>query len=48
MNNTRKVKMADLKYEPVPHNHEEFLARARTRKGFSEIYDPLKKQGAKT
>ena len=33
--------MADLKYEPVPHNHAEFLASARKRKGFSEEYDSL-------
>lgn len=33
--------MSDLKYRPVPHNHEEFLARARARKGFSEAYDAL-------
>ena len=33
--------MADLKYKPVPHNHEEFLTRARARKGFSEAYDAL-------
>lgn len=33
--------MAEPKYEPVKHDHEAFLARARTRKGFSEAYDEL-------
>lgn len=33
--------MADLKYKPVPHKHEAFLAKARARKGFAEAYDAL-------
>ena len=33
--------MSDLKYKPVPHNHKEFLSKARARKGFSEAYDAL-------
>jgi DNA-binding XRE family transcriptional regulator len=33
--------MAEPKYKPVKHDHEAFLARARTRKGFSETYDGL-------
>jgi DNA-binding XRE family transcriptional regulator len=33
--------MADLKYQPVPHKHEEFLANARRRRGFAEAYDAL-------
>ena len=33
--------MADLKYEPVPHNHTEFLAAARLRPGFNDAYDSL-------
>ncbi len=33
--------MADLKYNPVPHNHAEFLASARKREGFAEVYDSL-------
>jgi DNA-binding XRE family transcriptional regulator len=33
--------VAELKYKPVPHKHEEFLANARARKGFSEAYDSL-------
>lgn len=33
--------MAELKFNPVRHNHKEFLARAATRKGFVEAYDSL-------
>jgi DNA-binding XRE family transcriptional regulator len=33
--------MADLKYKPVPHDHEAFMARASARKGFSRAYDAL-------
>ena len=33
--------MVDLKYKPVPHDHEAFLAKASTRKGFAEAYDAL-------
>jgi len=33
--------MADVKYKPVPHDHDAFLARARKRKGFAEAYDAL-------
>ena len=33
--------MAELKYKPVPHDHREFLAKARARKGFSEAYEAL-------
>jgi DNA-binding XRE family transcriptional regulator len=33
--------MADLKYRPVPHDHEAFLKRALKRKGFPEAYDGL-------
>jgi len=33
--------MADLKYKPVRHDHQAFLARARARKGFAEAYDAL-------
>ncbi|MFC0710217.1 hypothetical protein [Azorhizophilus paspali] len=33
--------MPDLKYQPVRHNHEQFLDKARTRKGFTEAYDAL-------
>ena len=33
--------MAELKYNPVPHDHTAFLVRARARKGFIEAYDAL-------
>ena len=33
--------MADLAYKPVPHDREEFLARAMERKGFKDAYDAL-------
>ncbi|MBK6852706.1 MAG: helix-turn-helix domain-containing protein [Burkholderiales bacterium] len=33
--------MAELKCTPVPHDHKEFLAKARLRKGFTEAYDDL-------
>ena len=33
--------MAELKYKPVTHDHQEFLAKARERKGFTEAYDGL-------
>lgn len=33
--------MADLKYTPVKHDHQAFIAKARARKGFTEAYDGL-------
>jgi transcriptional regulator with XRE-family HTH domain len=33
--------MADLKYKPVRHDHEAFVAKARERAGFTEAYDAL-------
>jgi DNA-binding XRE family transcriptional regulator len=33
--------MGDIKYAPVKHDHEAFLARARSRKGFTEAYGAL-------
>lgn len=33
--------MAELKHEPVAHDHEAFLARARRRRGFQKAYDAL-------
>lgn len=33
--------MADLKFEPVVHDHAAFLERARKRKGFQEAYNAL-------
>jgi DNA-binding XRE family transcriptional regulator len=38
--------MANLKYKPVPHDHETFLKKARKRKGFSEVYDGLEEEYA--
>lgn len=33
--------MDDLKFNPVPHSHKDFLAKAATRDGFVEAYDAL-------
>jgi DNA-binding XRE family transcriptional regulator len=33
--------MADTRYEPVAHDHEEFLKKALKRKGFREAYQEL-------
>jgi DNA-binding XRE family transcriptional regulator len=33
--------VADIKYNPVSHDHDEFLAKALERKGFNEAYDAL-------
>ena len=33
--------MANLKYKPVAHDHEAFIARASRRKGFADAYDAL-------
>jgi DNA-binding XRE family transcriptional regulator len=33
--------MADMKYQPVRHNHADFLATARQRPGFNDAYDSL-------
>ncbi len=35
--------MADLKFKPVPHNHAEFIARAKLRPGFSDAYAALER-----
>ena len=35
--------MADLKFKPVPHNHAEFIARAKLKPGFSEAYAALER-----
>jgi hypothetical protein len=34
--------MADLKFQPVRHDHKAFLEKASERRGFSEAYDALK------
>lgn len=33
--------MAHLKYQPVPHDHKTFLAKAQKRKGFVDAYNAL-------
>jgi DNA-binding XRE family transcriptional regulator len=33
--------MTKLSYRPVRHEHEEFLAKAHARKGFTEAYNAL-------
>ena len=33
--------MANLKYKPVAHDHQAFMARASKRKGFTEAYEAL-------
>lgn len=33
--------MADLKYQPVQHNHADFIAKAKNRQGFAEAYEGL-------
>ncbi len=33
--------MVELKYKPVPHDRETFLAKARARNGFTEAYEAL-------
>jgi len=36
--------MAELKYEPVSHDHKTFLKNAHKRKGFSKAYDHLEEE----
>ena len=33
--------MAEIKYQPVPHNHAAFLKKARKRSGFQAAYQAL-------
>jgi DNA-binding XRE family transcriptional regulator len=33
--------MTELKYTPVAHDHEAFIARASKRKGFTDAYEAL-------
>lgn len=33
--------MGEIKYVPVKHDHQAFVAKARARKGVSEAYDAL-------
>ncbi|HWQ68359.1 MAG TPA: helix-turn-helix transcriptional regulator, partial [Patescibacteria group bacterium] len=36
--------MADVKYKPVPHNHEAFLKSALKRKEFRKAYEDLREE----
>lgn len=36
--------MTDIKYDPVPHDHEAFLNGARKRPDFREAYDSLEEE----
>ena len=36
--------MAELKYEPVSHDHKAFLKNAQKRKGFSKAYNDLEEE----
>lgn len=36
--------MANLKHQPVTHDHQAFLARASKRKGFNEAYEALEQE----
>jgi ribosome-binding protein aMBF1 (putative translation factor) len=38
--------MAELKYDPVPHNQKAFLEKASKRRGFREAYDALESEYA--
>ena len=33
--------MAEMKYQPVPHDHEAFLKKAKKRRGFQTAYQAL-------
>ena len=37
----RSFYMTNLKFKPVPHNHAEFIERAKLKPGFSEAYEGL-------
>ena len=38
--------MAELKYQPVPHNHEAFLAEVSRHPGFQTVYEALEEEYA--
>jgi len=38
--------MADVKFQPVPHDHKAFLEKAMKRKGFKEAYEELEEEYA--
>lgn len=33
--------MDELKYQPIPHEHEVFLKKAKRREGFRKVYEDL-------
>ena len=38
--------MADLKYQPVSHDHNVFLEKAKQREGFTKAYEELEEEYA--
>jgi DNA-binding XRE family transcriptional regulator len=38
--------MADLKYQPVTHDHNEFLKKTKKREGFKKAYEDLEEEYA--
>ena len=38
--------MADLKYQPVTHDHNEFLKKTKKREGFKKAYEDLEEKYA--
>jgi ssDNA-specific exonuclease RecJ len=38
--------MSDLKYQPVTHDHNEFLEKAGKRDGFKKAYEELEEEYA--
>lgn len=38
--------MAELKYQPVPHDHAAFLKKAKKRAGFAKTYEELEEEYA--
>jgi DNA-binding XRE family transcriptional regulator len=38
--------MIELKYKPVPHDHEAFIAKAKKRKGFKTAYESMEEEYA--
>ncbi len=43
---SKEFKMAELKYEPVKHDHKAFLAKAMRRPGFLHAYEALEAEYA--
>src|SRR6266702_6074892 len=38
--------MAELKYRPVPHDHNAFIEKAKKREGFKTVYEDLEEEYA--